>query len=825
MSKILKKAGILTTVFAVAVILYFVLSRESGSQADVTYTAMADGTFPIIYTGMYGRDMNLMYGYRQDMGNESARDSLTILPPDRNMSIRIADYDGTITGIGYEVRSLDLQRLVEDTKVETWENGENGTTAVLPIQNLLTKDKEYMLRVDVQTEAHGTIYYYTRILWTDNTNIQGMVDLAVDFSTKTFDYEQARSLVTYLETNDTEDNSTFGRTSIRSSFSQLTWGKLKMKPLGEVQVTLKELNGLLGVVQLRFLATRQNDEGVEEFYEVQENFTMKWNELRTYLMDYEREVHQIFQGEKGNHLGKRIMLGITGDERVGVKKSTDGNTLAFISNRDLWSYNQSERHFVKVFSFREGTMEDVRANHGQHNIQILKTSDNGDIDFLVYGYMNRGNREGQMGVVCYRYDGDQNTIEERFFIPSSTSYERLAQDLNQLVSMANTNMLYLYVDHAIYGIDLESNEYLVVADALSEGNYAISTDKTRVAWLEGGKQYESEKLNLLDFNTGEKTEVYAEKDGVVRPLGFVGADLVYGLGKAGDIWIINGRVEGLPLYALEILNSDMVVETRYEKEGYYISDASVSESRIHVNLVNRLSAQNYVYAQEDTIVCNMELQAGALNGIGWYASQEKGKLYFVQLDQEIKSRSGIRVSIPKRVGSENSEVLELKSNYQTHGIEFYAFGGGKMLGVTFDFAKAVQMAYERMGIVVDQNQNIVWSRINRDTMRQIKDPATAVLPLHKHLEGFSTSRSFGDGLLALDARGCSMMQILYFIDQGIPVVAYTGENEYLLLCGYDQYNVTVYNPSTRETSKVGLNDSTEFFRARGNDFICAMQQE
>ena len=84
------------------------------------------------------------------------------------------------------------------------------------------------------------------------------------------------------------------------------------------------------------------------------------------------------------------------------------------------------------------------------------------------------------------------------------------------------------------------------------------------------------------------------------------------------------------------------------------------------------------------------------------------------------------------------------------------------------------------------------------------------------------SRSYNDGVTVLDARGCTMLQMLYFIDQGIPVMGYTGEGSYLLLCGFDQYNVTVYDPVSRETYKVGLNDSTEFFRARGNDFVCAV---
>lgn len=206
MKKTLKKAIILAVIFVAAVILYFTFNQAGRNQDGNVYAAMEGATLPVAYVSMYGRDMNLMHGYRQDMGNVTARDSLTILPEDRALHVRIAGYDGNVLGIRYEIRSLDQQRLVENTRLEGWEQEADEVTAVLPIQNLLTREKEYLLRLDVDTEEHGTVYYYTRIMLTDNTNIQSMIDLAVDFSTRTFDYEQAKSLVTYLETNDTEDN-------------------------------------------------------------------------------------------------------------------------------------------------------------------------------------------------------------------------------------------------------------------------------------------------------------------------------------------------------------------------------------------------------------------------------------------------------------------------------------------------------------------------------------------------------------------------------------------------------------------------------------------
>lgn len=825
MNRIVKRIGILFGIFAAALLIYFLSTRYLNRQDEAVYVAMGEATLPVVSVEMYGRKMNQMAGYRQEMDNSAAGDSLTILPEDRALPVLIEEGTGAVTAIRYEIRSMDRERLVERTHLDSWEQDGGNIRVVLPIQNLLTREREYLLRLELQTELHSPVYYYTRILWTEDTTAQSMIDLAVDFSARTFNYDQARELVTYLETNATEDNSSFGNTTIRSSFSQLTWGRLKMQPLGERSIKLKELDGIMSCVQVSGLVTRTGESGTAEVYEVEENFTMKWNELRTYLMDYQREVNQIFQGERTDYSGKRIMLGITGDDRVEAKRSPGGNVVAYRVNRDLWSFEQGkeETRAVKVFSFRDSDADDVRNRYDRHDTKILGVSDDGDMEFLVYGYMNRGNHEGCMGIVGYHYAAEDNALEELFYIPFSGSYEELEADLEQLVYRNSADMLYLYVDQAIYGIDLKSRENMVVADALAEGSYAISTDFMRIAWQDGGKLYESRTVNLMDLETGEKQEIHGGEGEYVRTLGFVGRDLVYGMAREGEQWIVNGRVEELPMYSVKIVNDRMEVENSYEKSGYYVSDVQVEESRIHLNRVTRLSEQSYVKAQEDTIVCNVDMGPGRLDGIGWYASQERGKLYFVQLDTEIRNSRTIRMAVPRRVSSDEADVLELKSNYQVQGMRFYAYGGGHLLKSTMDFTEALQVAYDKMGFVTDQNRNILWNRVNRSGIRNVKNPLTAFAALQRHLDGFTESKAYNDGVVVLDARGCSMMQMLYFIDRGIPVMGYTGEGTYLILCGFDSYNVTVYDPATGETYKVGLNDSTEYFRLRGNDFICAVQ--
>lgn len=825
MYQIVKRVGILFGIFAAALLIYFMIGNRNRGGADETvYVALQDASLPTVYAETCGRTMNRMAGYRQEMDSSVAAELLTLIPEDRKLALDIEDQEDAVTAIRYDVRSMDRQRLIERTDLENWTTADGKIRAELPIQNLISRDQEYLLQITLETQQHGPVYYYTRILWTDSARAQAMVDLAVNFSTKTFDPAQARELASYLETNASQDESSFHRTTIHSSFSRLTWGKLGMQPSGEMQIALRELDGAMSSVQLRYPAVREDDEtGESEVYEVEENFTMKWNELRIYLMDYERSVNQIFSGKEADYSGKRILLGITDESRVEARKSPSGNVIAYRAGRELWTYDQKNAHAVKVFSFR-GKNGDVRENDSRHDTRILSVGDDGSIEFLVYGYMNRGEHEGNMGIAGYRYQTDANALEERFFIPYSGSFTELEEDLDQLVCLNPSGMLYLYLKHAVYGIDLESRENMVVADRLEKGSYAVSVDQKRFAWQSGRSQGGAASLYLMDLESGQSQEIDGGAGENVRVLGFVGRDLVYGTARESDRWIVNGRTEEEPMYNVKIVNDQMEVETTYQKEGYYISKVSVEESRIHLDRVVRSGDQSYVPSTEDTIVCNADIGQGRMDGIGWYASQTKGKVYFVQLDGEIKSR-GIRTSVPDEISYEKADVLSLEADRSSGNMEFYAYASGQLRQVTTDFAGAIQTAYEGMGYVTDSYHRLLWSRVDRSVTRTIRDLQTASASITRHLDEIEGNQKFSDGVLVLDGRGCTMMQMLYFIDQGIPVVAYTENGGYLLLCGYDSYNVTIFNPATGEMYKAGLNDSTEYFRRLGNDFVCALAFE
>ena len=823
MKRTLQKAGILFLIFIAALVIYFVSARNTMEKENTVYTSMEEPSLPVVYTKLNGKEINCLHGYMQDMGNQAARDSISVLPENRELGIKITEYGNTITGISYEVRNLSLDRLIERTDITEWDSSEGITTAVLPIQNLLMRNEPYYLTLNVST-SESQIRYYTRIVWPDNNYAYDMVSLAEEFSRKSLDYEQARELVSYLETNDTEDNSSLGHVTIRASFSHLTWDGLDVEMAGEPQVTLQEFDGIMGQVKVRYTVAITESDNTRTLVDTEDNFTMKWNEKRIYLMNYERNANEMFTGEREAFSGKRILLGITNDNMIKSVKSPKSRYLAFKTGGDLWCYDQTDNELVRIFTFDSSKDDGVRSRYDRHDVKILSVQEDGTVDFLVYGYMNRGKYEGRMGVIYYSYDAEKDTVNEKFYLASSESFEKVREDVNNLSYLSQNSMMYLMLEGSVYGIDLKSNESLVVAQGLTKGSFAVSGDGSRIAWQDGASLYESEKVHVMDFNTAQKQEIAGAEGDFVRVLGFVGNDLIYGFSSSGDKWIVNGRTKGMPMYAMYIVDNEMQVESEYRKDGIYISDVVAEDGRIHLKRLVRLSENQYMYQDQDTIVCNQKVDDGELKGIGYFASQDRGRVYYVQADSDLNGDK-VDISAPKAFSYEFSSTLDISyaSTAQADtGMVFHAYGGGHYLGSSRSFSTAVDMAYGQMGFVTDGNQHIVWDRINRGPIRNIKSPVEEARKMTKYLESFDGSRMYEEGLILIDAGGCSLNQILYYIDKGIPVIAYVDAGRYVLLSGYDQYNVTLYDPQTQETTKMGLNDAMEYFKVLQNDFLCAL---
>lgn len=826
MKKTIKKIMILLIIFILALAAYFVVSLMKNDDDNAVYTSIEDANLPVVYMEMFGKKMNCLYGFVEDNRKAAGRSDLTVLPQDRRIGVSFEDVYSKVQGIQYEIRSLDGERLVERTVLEEWTQDENEVKAVLPIQNLLTADEEYMMTLAISTDRQPAVYYYTRIVWSQNAGIEGMLTLASEFSEKTFDYNSARDLTTYLESDLNADNSSLGRVTLKNNFNQLTWRGMEMEQISGVSMHLKEMQGVMGNIELDYVAKRVTEDGGEEYFDVTESFTMKRGAQRIYMMDYDRRVNQIFSGEEDLYTDKRIMLGISDSEELQSMSDPTGQYRAFVANRALWCYDTAKGGSTKVFAFRKSE-DDLRTNYNSHGVKILSVTEKGNIDFLVYGYMSRGNHEGTTGVALYHYESGDNTLTERLYLMADEDYWSLREDINKLSYLSANQTLYILMDHAVYGVDLLGKEYVVVADGLTEENFAVSYDGSRIAWQDGEDIYSSEKLNVMDLQSGKKDEIHFQDQTVVRLVGFVGSDLVYGLAHPGEKLMTDGRVTGLPLYAIEIVGSAMETETRYEKPNVYLTDVEIRDSRVHLMRM-RQNGSSYEPMEEDTLVCNEEIVSDPLAGMGYLADNERGRLYFVQLTQGSKDQN-IRIHVPKRAVAEENNVIVLKAEKEPRNRIYYAYSGGRMNGSYVEFSRAVQAAYEGMGIVTDESGYVYWTRVNRSDTKTVKEIQNETALAQKYLNELAQgSETSSDGTKLIDARGLTLNQVLYFVSEGKPVVAYIGNGSYGLIYGYDQYNIScLWYPGTEfaSTDKRGLNDAAAFFAENGgNDFICFLAQ-
>ncbi len=822
----IKRILILLVLFILAVAGYFAWSWMKQREDGAIYTSIEDADLPSVYVNILGRRMNELDGFVEDNQKVAGRGDLTLLPTDLKLPVTIDKLDSQITGMQYEIRSLDGERLVERTTLDTWEQSGEEASVTLPIQNLLTEGTEYRLTIAIATEKHPAVYFYTRVMWQSDSSVQEMIDLAESFSEKTLDYDAAKELTTYLETDPEADNSSLGHVTLKSDFNHLTWNGLNIKRLSDPEIHLREIQGSIATVDLKYVVSEMKNDDAVAYYDVIESFTMKLGKQRIYMMNYDRRMDQIFTGDGSLYSGEKIQLGVSDAEDLQSMQDETGSYRAFVANRALWVYDIGKKESTKVFAFRKNE-SDTRVNYDTYGIKILNVGENGEVDFVVYGYMSRGNHEGTTGTALYRYETANNSLTERLYLPASTDYGNLRQDINKLCYLSSGQTLYVLMNHAVYSVDLTGKEYMVVADGLTEENFAVSTDNSRIAWQDGTDIYRSTKLNVMNLDTGNKNEISFADETVIRLIGFVGTDLVYGLAHPNKLLTTDGRVTGLPMYAVEIAGNDMEIETRYEKQGVSLTEVTIQDSRVHLTRMRQVGSA-YQAMDDDTLVCNEEVSKDPLDGITTLNDSTKGRLYYVKLDTG-KTARNTRVHVPKQVVAEEDDVMIFKNNTELSERIYSAYSEGRLKGSYADFSSAVKAAYDGMGLVTDENDRVLWVRANRSDAKTIRDVLNMTGTVNKYLSEIAEGKTVSsDGTELIDARNLNLNQILYFVYAGMPVVAYLGDGSYGLIYGYDTYNIScLWYPGTEfaYTDKMGLNDAASFFENNGgNDFICFLAE-
>ena len=846
MRRAIIKGCLLGIIFMAALVLISRIMNQGNT--DMT-TEMGEATFPIVSMSAGGYSVNDLHGYAENMDSAYLRDTLQPVESDRKIAVQMNTYGRNIAQIAFEVRSLDGERLVESTEVTDYEEEDSLISFDITLKDLIENNREYMLLFLVTPQEGGQIRYYTRIVLSESMHIQEKLDYILDFHERTFDKEAAAELTKYLESNSEGDNTTFQKVTIHSSFNQVTWGNLAVNRITDPEITIQELAEQTGSFSIEYLASIR-DGRETNYYRIREFYRIRYTTDRIYLLDFEREMNQIFDEQADVFINDKIMLGIVGD-KVKVYESDGGNVLVYAVEDKLYSYNVTDNKLARLFSFYENTegLSDARNRYNRHDIQILSVDETGSVYFLVYGYMNRGRHEGNVGVVVYYYDSKANTVEEKIYIPYNKSYELLKSDISNLSYVNKDNIYYFMMDGCVYAVNLETESFRVVVSGLREGCYHVSESNKMLVWQEGEDLHAGSRLVLMNLNTQGQTSIAAGTGEYISILGFMDEDMIYGLTRQRDIEAESTGSAVYPMYCVRIQSENGNVLKTYRKEGIYVVDSSIDENQITLSrVVWNEENEEYEAVADDQIMSTEQVKTG-INTISRVVTENYETISQIVVKNEIDTKSLKRLT-PREVLFEGNHDVTITEPEKTEA-RYYVYGKNGIEGIYTNPGKAVALAYTAAGVVVDDKGRYIWRRETRSTRNQImaitedemsetRSSLAVCLDTILKFEGISrntqrlldrdnTAFSILEADLQdntiLDLTGCSLDAVLYYVNKDIPVLALLEDGNAVLIVGFNELNIVVMDPTTGTLYKKGMNDSTEWLNENGNRFITYARQE
>ena len=709
MKKIICKGAVLLVLFVVVVAGSSLLMN---SQSTDNRSDMNDATLPEVMVKIGSTQANKMYGYKQAMQTDFMRGSITPLDTTKKLTFEINPYADSVTGLAYEVRTSDGSKVMENRKIKNLTKEENGyLSAEIEIGSDLRMNQEYSMQITLDT-SEGEVYYYTRVVSRTQLNTESYLQFVKTFSANCLDKEKADKLTGYLEAEDTSGGTNFNNITINSGLSNISWGSLAPKLYMEGVPLIDDINETTASITLNYQVSAEDDEGKTEIYDVTEFYRMRYTETRIMLLDFKRSATKVFDPSQTVVSDAGLLLGVR-DKNVTYSANSDGTIVVFEQDGDLWSYAPAGGKITRIFSFRKEENNDSRYVRNEHDIKIIRVADNGDVDFVLYGYMNRGIHEGYSGVCVYHYNSDRNVVEEKVFIPSTESYEFLKEDLGTLTYVNKDNQLFLLFAQKLYQVNIEEGTSEILEEGIKQNCFVVSDTKAHAAWLITSGDDEG-KIREIEFDSLKTRDIAPESGQKLRALGFMNEDFIYGIVADGDILTDeNGHEkEGISTFRIESFEGKLKKE--YHQDGLYITNVTVGTTMMEFELSAK-SGNTYTAQKKDNIMNNKKVSGSQID-VALITTNRSGTLIRLTIGQKPETDDPLLVY--SKIESMEDVSVTLDTTVP-QGELYYVYAYGSLDCIYTDPAAAVKRADDQTGVVLNRAQQYVWERGNKKTKIQL----------------------------------------------------------------------------------------------------------
>ena len=772
---------------------------------------MGSAKLPVISFEESGYSVNPLAGYTQEMDIPTMRDQILPISVGTSVTADIQGYQGKIHSFKYEIMTLDGKDVLKSETIS-----EVSNTVKLELGDSISDGKEKVLRITLVTENEEKIYYYMRVIRAAEFNVQQCLEFAEYFHKTAMEEGSIAELEDYYSTDGAPEGNGLQRVTLASDLKNIGWRDLKVQTVGDIIWEIKESNETYTSVMLKYQVKAGEEEKQGDFYHVTEFFKVRFLRGRASLESYERTMNEVFEGKEKNFSKNGVLLGLT-DDNVSYVTNEKGDHISFVQEREVWHYDKEENRISLLFSFADAENDDIRNYKDDHAVRILDMDGKGNTVFAVYGYMNRGEHEGQTGAAIYYYNIEDGYVQEKAFISSRNSGAIVQQRLSNLTYYNKTsNTLYAVFEGTLYRINLKTQEKEVIQEHLKEGQYVFSANGKYVAYQKNGNLKDADCIEVWNLEKEKHFLVEVPQEELIRPLGFVKEDIVYGVGRESDAGKNAAGEELIPFYKLEIRNGKNEVAKSYQVDGIYIRDAWVADNMITMERAVK-NGNGYKNTTQDSITNNEGKKEKEIQ-LEKISSKSKGFQMRLTDENGIADRNP-KLLKPKQMLFERAVMIDFEKA-ELEG-SYYVYGLGKLQGIYDKAGIAIGKADTVRGVVVTSNQTKMWERGNRMLSYQIEDISPlAVNPGESSLSAclrqmFSYEQqnvnvqaelSKGKSVLdllgeysggeAVDLTGCTLEQLCYLVGKGTPVLAMTGMNRAILLTGYSEDSFTYIDPSS-----------------------------
>lgn len=816
MKKVLLRIAILFVIFVGGV---FGFSSLINEEITETTREMKAATLPVMCIDHNGYKINQMYGYTQEIQQETLREGLVPLTTSRELKVSYLSYDNTIDSVTYEVTDLMDGTVLENAKIGNFKNDGEYMTAAFTLQQPILMNQEYGIKFTLHM-GDQDVNYYTRIVQRASLNTDQYLEFAYNFYEKCMNREAASDLNAYLETPEVVTNSSYTSIDIHSSFNQITWGSMEPKIYRKAVAAIKEINDNTGSIVMEYMITAQDEEGNEEYYYVTDFFRMRYYQSRIMLIDFERNTQQVFDGVGAPLSTKGIELGIA-SKSLEYEVNDSSSIAVFVQTGELWSYNRSIDKLVNIFSMRSTESGDVRDAYHKNNIKIVRVEEGGDIDFVVYGYMNRDEHEGQVGISIWHYSAEKNRAEEMVFIPSTRSFEYLEKDIQKLSYVNRSGNLYLYLENTVYKLSLNEKAYEIILENINPDCFLSSDTQSQIAWMNEMEEYASSAVTVMNLEQETKRTIRASDGQKVQAVGFMNDDFIYGYAYDEDI--ITDEI-GTTIFGMSSLKIDDLeggnIKT-YANDGVWISNITIEEGLIALERVVKTEF-GYVPTTTDNIMNNKQDNTGEVV-IRASSEDRRGTILTLIFEDPIANRTPL-ITTSKVLENEVESTMALKHAKAERVPTYYVYAKGKLVDIYSKPAEAILEADGQVGVVLNDDQQYVWERGNSQTENELNNEDIPAVFLNGVMDEDALQETLGDSADILNLTGCTLEEVLYQLSSDRAVMARKPDGTTAVIVGYDRYNTLWYDYATGEHTYYGINDSTNLFLAGGNVFLSYVEK-